>query len=217
MTAPWAPALMNAAAPGVRLIACIREPVSQNLSWWQFEHAAMKWFDSMGLGPVGVGVEDIRTSYPPRSLLDALELSSSAKVTKLYHDAEKLSSCWILPRWAVTWPNGQLSALSRNGIYVDNLTRWLKYFPRDRIEVIELNQLAKDLLGVFARLERHFSGIGRSRYILRFPKREDLHLNASSPSLAASETSAADLNKIREFYAPHNERLYALLGQRFDW
>ena len=31
------------------LIACVRDPVSQAVSWWKYENSAMLWGESMGL------------------------------------------------------------------------------------------------------------------------------------------------------------------------
>eukprot|EP00041_Stephanoeca_diplocostata_P008950 m.133955 g.133955 ORF g.133955 m.133955 type:complete len:370 (-) comp17551_c0_seq13:623-1732(-) len=51
LTSPIAPALMRKAlgARDISIFVCLRDPVDQNRSWWQFEQASMAWFDSMGL------------------------------------------------------------------------------------------------------------------------------------------------------------------------
>jgi len=50
LTAPWVPFLLYKAVPEVLLIACVRDPVEQSVSWWRFENTAMAWAESMGLG-----------------------------------------------------------------------------------------------------------------------------------------------------------------------
>jgi hypothetical protein len=143
LTSPTAPALIAEAyraanqAPPV-LIACVRNPSDQTLSWWRYENNAMVWGDSMGLTAYD---KELRgAGYPPKSIDNALKLSSSKETSDLYDRAECLFSPYslmrataenkhaVLPPWAMTWPGGQLSGIGRNADYVKNIMRYEESF-----------------------------------------------------------------------------------------
>ncbi|KAL7488219.1 hypothetical protein ACHAW6_013795 [Cyclotella cf. meneghiniana] len=96
LSSPTAPYLIAGAytgnAPPV-LVACIRNPVEQAISWWQYENNAMTWGESMGLREWN---SDLRSDrYPPKTILDALEYSKSSVVRQAYKDAESLVKTMI--------------------------------------------------------------------------------------------------------------------------
>lgn len=140
--------MTQACGPDIPIIVCLRDPSRQNLSWWRFEHGTNTWGDSMGLPPSGKGIPNTRVNYPPKSLAEAHALSLSKEVTDMYAKAEALvagildGSAITLPPWAITWPNGQLSASARNGVFVDNILRWQQSFDKDRFEFIEVTELS---------------------------------------------------------------------------
>ena len=129
LSAPWAPAMLRAFTPRALMVVCVREPVSQNVSWWRFEQGAMAWGSSMGLGNAWCG-PPARTDYPPRSLRAAIAMSRSATVEGKWRRAIGLPEarcCGMLarlPDWAIPFPNGQLAAFDRMGRYADTLQRW---------------------------------------------------------------------------------------------
>jgi hypothetical protein len=51
--------------------------------------------------------------------------------------SQALRGPW-LPRWACTWPRGQLNAFTQCGRYVDNLDRLLRCFSKEQIAVVEV-------------------------------------------------------------------------------
>ena len=134
------------------LVACIREPVEQALSWFYYEKNAMKWGESMGLSEWNTSLRS--TQYPPTTIASAVQYSMSDRVIQLYSNAENLVSkiisrdytttttttanttrrirrCTttrILPSWAVTWPGGQLSVVGRSGNYARNIQRYNMVF-----------------------------------------------------------------------------------------
>ena len=154
LTSPTAPALIaetyrKAGQDPPILVACVRDPVDQAISWWRYENNAMEWGSSMGLSEWNTS---LRTAmYPPQSIGKALEFSMSAAVQKLYAEAESLVTLrqnvstasdtrsldrtdlavqlrYRLPSWAITWPGGQLSTIGRNGNYVANIQRYERTF-----------------------------------------------------------------------------------------
>lgn len=145
LTSPTVPYLIASAYQGGNesppvLVACIRSPVDQAISWWRFENNAMTWGEEMGLD---VWNAELRSSqYPPKSIVDALQFAHSEFVQTAYTDAEKLVQKFIsndaakrplfrlmcLPSWAITWPAGQLSTIGRSGKYAANIERYNKVF-----------------------------------------------------------------------------------------
>lgn len=222
LTTPWTPALMRkAVGPDVKIVVCVREPVAQNVSWWRFEHGAMAWVDSMGI-PASAGTDSTRIEYPPRSLLESHRLSTSSKVEKMYTDAEALAgevlagSKQVLPDWAITWPNGQLSAAARNGRFADNIQRWHKHFDPKQFEYVEVTELSNDLGGVLGRLQKLLPADYSGQFPEGQPERK-LRMNPSSKLSDALEPTEDDLGVLAKYYREHNARLFKLIGRTFDW
>ena len=143
LTSPTAPYLIaeayrQANLPPPVLIACVRDPLEQAISWWQYENAAMEWGKSMGLNDFNAS---LRTDqYPPRDINSALEYSLGSNVNDLYQNANELYSSELLqklrkenidlrlPEWAMTWPGGQLTGIGRNAKYSENINRYERVF-----------------------------------------------------------------------------------------
>lgn len=94
----------------------------------------------------------------------------------------------------------------RTSRYAEHLERWLEVFPREQFlflkfeEVIAAPQSALDRIHEHLGLPPHRNG--------------DLpRLNAGSYEPMAQETLA----RLREYFRPHNERLYELTGIDFGW
>ena len=127
------------------LVACIRSPVDQAISWWRYENNAIEWGTSMGLTEWNT---ELRTkSYPPRTIGEALKFSTSDAIQRMYSNAEDLVKIkeggdsilldnsvlatrhqYRLPPWAMTWPGGQLSTIGRNGKFSLNISRFENVF-----------------------------------------------------------------------------------------
>ena len=94
-TTPYllASAYIQAGQPPPVLLACVRDPTSQTVSWWRYEQAAIAWGEGMGLTNQNV---ELRTSgYFSRSITQALSHSLSPGVGDLYARAEDLGkSVW---------------------------------------------------------------------------------------------------------------------------
>lgn len=97
------------------------------------------------------------------------------------------------------------SYLSR-GIYADQLPAWLEHFPQDRLLVLHSQDFFSQTPAVFAD-------------VLRF-----LELPAWEPqtyrrfnAAEYDELDATTRDWLVQYFAPHNARLYALLGRDFGW
>jgi len=133
LTSPTAPYLIaraykEAGIPPPILVVCIRNPVEQGTSWWNYEHHAMQWGSSMGLTEWNT---ELRGKLP-LTLTDVLD--DAPRVNLLYDTAEQLFQQddsdmeYILPPWAMTWPGGQLTGVLRNGAFWSNINRYETVF-----------------------------------------------------------------------------------------
>ncbi|MDQ3934523.1 MAG: sulfotransferase domain-containing protein [Actinomycetota bacterium] len=92
------------------------------------------------------------------------------------------------------------------GHYADLLDRWSKYFAPEQFHILTTDDLARDPAGTVAALEG-FLGLpplARDRFAPRH--------TASYPPLPDTIHAA-----LAEYFRPHNERLYELLGRELGW
>lgn len=95
------------------------------------------------------------------------------------------------------------------GRYAEQLERWLRCFPRDQVLVIECGNLGRDRGAV---LETVLKFVGAPRRQLDRLQQHGEYNQGAYPSM-----DGATRRWLGEYFAPHNERLYALLGERFAW
>ena len=141
LSSPTAPYLIaraykqNNTSPPV-LIACIRNPMDQALSWWQYENNAMAWGESMGFKEWNTELRSDK--YPPKTIVEALEYSQSKFIQQSYRDAEELVKYKLnlnrkhiltLPACAITWPGGQLSVIGLG--FTENINRYNHVFKSE--------------------------------------------------------------------------------------
>lgn len=94
----------------------------------------------------------------------------------------------------------------RRGVYADQLERWWRLFPREQFLVIQSERFLSAPRETLARVQA-FLGL---REMLEDDYRR-LHATAY-PDLDESLRTT-----LSEFFRPHNERLFELLEDRFDW
>jgi hypothetical protein len=104
-----------------------------------------------------------------------------------------------------SWPIGCWSYLMRSR-YAEQLERWFAHFPREQFHFVTLEELTSDpaaaLAGVhaFLGLPPHVNG-----------DLSPLHGARYDPLPTEVE------QQLREYFRPHNRRLYELLGVDFGW
>ena len=92
------------------------------------------------------------------------------------------------------------------GLYAEQLERWLQHFPREQLLVLQSERFFADPAGGYRRIV-HFLGL---------PDHELDEYEAVNVG-SYSEMDPATRAKLVDYYREPNERLYALLGERFDW
>jgi len=97
------------------------------------------------------------------------------------------------------------SYLSRS-IYVDQLSHWFKYYDRSRFLIVSSEDLAMDPQRI---LDQIFDFLGVPPYNV-----DDLRdLNVYEYSNMSESTRKF----LTDYFEPHNQRLFRLLGTSFDW
>jgi len=158
LTSPSTPYLIaqayyEANLPPPILVACVRDPIDQTLSWWEYENNAMSWGAGMGLKEWNTELRSVK--YPPISVEEALDFSLSKFVKDSYKNAEKIFAIEAkdmrrkkvsLPSGAMTWPAGQLSGIGRNGLFASNIQRYESVFRTIFVETNASQKIAKSKL-----------------------------------------------------------------------
>jgi hypothetical protein len=91
--------------------------------------------------------------------------------------------------------------------YVEHLERWLDHYPREQVHVVASERMREQPARVFQEILA-FLGLSPwcpARFEIHGKRRSDARIDPATRSWL-----------VREF-APANERLFRLLGQRFDW
>lgn len=95
----------------------------------------------------------------------------------------------------------------RRGIYVDQLQKWYQSLERERVLVIQSERLFADPHSILSEILA-FLGLPPMPANIDFPA-----LNAYSYDLPDQEI----IYRLTEYFHPHNERLFELLGREFNW
>jgi hypothetical protein len=92
------------------------------------------------------------------------------------------------------------------GVYADYLERWFDRFPRDQILVVSTEELENSPAETYRRATS-FLGL-RDHSLSSYKK-----FNAIPYPSMAAETR----EELEDYYRPHNERLYEMLGRDLGW
>jgi hypothetical protein len=98
-----------------------------------------------------------------------------------------------------------VSYLAR-GIYADQLARWLRVFPREQLLILTSEEFFSDTPRVFSQV-LEFLGL---------PPWAPAQFNAFNPG-TYSDMEPSMRRWLVEYFAPHNERLYQLIGRDLGW
>jgi len=128
----------------------------------------------------------------------------------------------------------------KRSVYAEHLTRWLHYFPISQFHFLSAENLVANPVEELQRVER-FLGLrhkltkdlfyfneSRGFYCMCVDQRKrdarpDKEVEVDGKCLSSSKGRPHPsldphvLNKLREFFRPHNERLYSLVGVNFGW
>ena len=137
------------------------------------------------------GYEDLRS----------FEAAIEAEPERLAGEAEKMIAD---PRYES--PHHEHHSYLAKGRYAEQLEHLYGLFPADNVLVVQSEAFYANPAAELERVRRH---LGIPRHTLPAYPRYNGYVYASMP--------AATRRKLAEYFAEPNERLYALLGRRFDW
>lgn len=116
------------------------------------------------------------------------------------------------------------------GLYAQHMERWLAWFPRNQIHLVSGERLISDPAGELGKVQ-DFLGLQR----IVTDKHFYFNKTKGFPCLKKPEGSSkphclgktkgrthASINpeviqRLRDFYKPHNQRFYQMAGQDFGW
>ena len=116
------------------------------------------------------------------------------------------------------------------GLYAQHLERWLAWFPRTQIHLVSGERLISDPAGEVGKVQ-DFLGLQR----IVTDKHFYFNKTKGFPCLKKPEGSSKPhclgktkgrthasidpevLQRLRDFYKPHNQRFYQMAGQDFGW
>jgi hypothetical protein len=173
---PAVPRRVSQTAPGLKLIILLRNPVDRAYSHYNHECR-------MG-----------RECLP-------FEEAIERETERLGDEAEKL----LDERIHFSLRHRSFSYLAR-GIYVDQLEAWERFFPRERMLILQSESFYSDPPAALRQVFRFLdlpAWEPESYPKLPYPRYENL-----DPTLR---------KRLTDYFEPHNRRLFAHLGRELDW
>ncbi|CAN0005669.1 unnamed protein product [Scytosiphon promiscuus] len=124
---------------------------------------------------------------------------------------EGLRNCWNIMQ--------KLNPLHR-GLYADQLDRWFRVFDRSQILILEASEMFEDFAGTLEKVTSHI-GLPAHEFAYDPTFQHESTCDSDRPDLFAAggryDRMLEDEQLFREWYRPHNQRLYELLGRTMQW
>jgi hypothetical protein len=193
---PWCAERILAYDAGIKLIVLLRDPVERAYSAWNM------FRDMYHNDPEYLRR---RVSSANDAVRRALNEMLSRDSFPGFHEAV-LEEITQMPPVA-TSPE---PSYVRRGLYTEQLRRYFKHFERDQVLVVDSRLLRDETQATLDGVVR-FLGLPEHDW-----RQQDLlHLHVGRYERARMPDETRSL--LREFYRPHNEELYDLLGCDFGW
>eukprot|EP01064_Diplonema_japonicum_P004756 TRINITY_DN1311_c0_g4_i1.p1 TRINITY_DN1311_c0_g4~~TRINITY_DN1311_c0_g4_i1.p1 ORF type:complete len:430 (+),score=112.73 TRINITY_DN1311_c0_g4_i1:45-1334(+) len=211
LTLSWTPRIIKQVNPNVKFIVCLREPVSQNVSWWNFDKQFRPMYAEMDCGK--------QVQWVPTTLREAWEMSLSDKVEQMYKDGEEFTGSFVPLLWT-PMPMGYTQSMSQIDT-ARGVKNYLKHFPLSAFTFVDQKEdLSKK--GVPETLRRIASALPdcvQSRVndsVIDSIAKITIHSNASvlrCPSAMDEELIA----EMKAYHAPRVAELEKLIGRKLNW
>jgi hypothetical protein len=175
---PLAPGRAAKLLPAAKLIAVLRNPVDRALSHYQHE---------------------VRGGRESLSFVEAIDQEAE----RLAGEEERLANEPGYYSW-----NHHRYSYTRRGLYLRQLLRWMRHFPRSQLLVLQSEALFRNPAETMATVHR-FLGLSDHR----LDRYEDTFQQGKYNRDMPEELR----RRLQEYFEPHNRELYRWLGQEFDW
>ncbi|CBJ33641.1 conserved unknown protein [Ectocarpus siliculosus] len=215
---PLAPYRMGMVQPFARLVLVLRDPTDRyfsqlrmtmcsgktNQTFERVQENQATWFHSPG--DAAGYIDGGEATYEPYTPLCRGENATT----------EDLRDCY-----RAQLPHHPLL----RGLYADQLERWFRVFDKSQILIVDSANMMEDLPGVLADVAAHI-GLPGSDFDSDRPVQ---HSTGLCPALGRGEDPdffgeegrydkmLEEEDLFREWYRPHNERLFKLLGRSMMW
>jgi Sulfotransferase domain len=93
------------------------------------------------------------------------------------------------------------------GMYVYFLEKWMSVFPREQFLILRNEDLSRTPSGVMTQV---FD-------FLELPDCQQIQYPPRNKGSYPAKIDESLINRLSEFYRPHNQRLEEFLGRKFDW
>jgi hypothetical protein len=170
------PSRVASILPDIKLIALLRNPVDRAYSHYQHER---------------------RRGFETLSFEEAIAQESA----RIEPEIERM----LMDEQYNSYNHQHYSYLAR-GIYVDQLERWMRVFPREQLLILISEQLYAEPAATVAQVMRFLGAPAWARIA---------HRRHSAP--AYPRLDAAMRERLAEYFKQHNCRLSDFLGRRVDW
>jgi hypothetical protein len=179
--------------PNMKFIVVFREPVSRAYSAWNMFrklHAS---------GKVPSVIEKSYIENIPNNLKEIL----FAKEYPSFEEVVKLEMKYMEEKNAPLEPS-----FLRRGIYVTQLEQYFKYFKQEQFLFLEFNEATKELPLTLHKIST----------FLQLPDYQWQNLDLTIANQGNYEEKKAPMaEQLAQFYAPHNQKLFQLIHQKYDW
>jgi hypothetical protein len=187
---PDAPARIARDLPDVRLIALLRDPTARAVSHWQLRSRQRLEKRSFGDSVDADLAELAREAADRPSPSAGPTADPSDRVTRTGHHRRIRYERYVA-----------------RGLYLPQVRRWHAAFAREQLLILPSERWFREPLPVMREVCRHLG--------LRSPRRlPPISRNTwGTPKPIDPDT----VERLREFYRPHNTALEAYLGEQFGW
>lgn len=195
---PEVPQRIYETIPGIKLLAVLRDPVKRCVSAWSMyrDHRhdpfARKVMMKRHFHLLGPGQKDTFYRLLHDTNLDDFDACVEEELS--LPEFEDLS----------TGLN-----FVRAGIYADRLKPFFNLFERHQLMIIHSEELRHDRINTLNKICQ-FLEVKEQEWEFTTQKESNTRPN---PPRISKET----LQKLRKFYQPHNQRLFSLIGQTYNW
>ncbi len=100
------------------------------------------------------------------------------------------------------------------GRYAEQLEAYLKYFDRCEMLILNYAEMERDLGQFLRRICRFLAVEEFDEHLIADMAKERLWV---TPKIEMTKEALQTLDRLRIYYAPRNERLFEMLGERWDW
>ncbi|MBK2267741.1 sulfotransferase domain-containing protein [Francisella philomiragia] len=106
----------------------------------------------------------------------------------------------------------------RRGLYYEQLQNYLKYYNIKNFLFVDFEDLTNNIPKVLKQV-LDFLDIGEheGEKLLANLNMAEINISNKGKYESQCEDDKETLEYLREFYKPHNEKLFNLIGKRFDW